>query len=40
MDGGDCVVETLAADSSALRAAVNSCLECVRIVEDIGRITR
>ncbi|MDR2698851.1 MAG: hypothetical protein LBB30_04165 [Candidatus Methanoplasma sp.] len=40
MEGGAGVIELAAADASAMRAALNSYLECVRITEDIGRITR
>ncbi|MCL2031895.1 MAG: hypothetical protein FWH45_01840 [Methanomassiliicoccaceae archaeon] len=34
------VVEITAADASAMRAALNAYLECIKITEDIGRITR
>jgi KEOPS complex subunit Pcc1 len=34
------LVEISAADTSALRAALNSYLECIRITEDIIKITR
>ncbi|MDR3283141.1 MAG: hypothetical protein LBS92_06000 [Candidatus Methanoplasma sp.] len=40
MAGDVGIVEISAADTSALRAALNSYLECIRIAEDIGRITR
>jgi KEOPS complex subunit Pcc1 len=33
-------VEISATDTSAMRAALNSYLECVRITEDIGKIIR
>ncbi len=36
----DAIVEIDAADTSAMRAALNSYLECIRITEDIERITR
>ncbi|MDR3205990.1 MAG: hypothetical protein LBT41_02680 [Candidatus Methanoplasma sp.] len=39
-EGGVGIVEISAADTSAMRAALNSYLECIRIAEDIGRITR
>jgi KEOPS complex subunit Pcc1 len=29
-----------ASDTSAMRAAVNSYLECMKVVEDIGELTR
>lgn len=34
------IIELTATDASAMRAALNSYLECIRITEDIGRITR
>jgi len=34
------VIEITATDASAMRAALNSYLECIRITEEIGRITR
>ena len=34
------VIELTASDASAMRAALNSYLECIRITEDISRITR
>jgi len=34
------VIELAASDASAMRAALNSYLECIKITEDIGRITR
>lgn len=34
------VIEISASDTSAMRAALNSYLECVRIVEDIKELTR
>ncbi|MGI5964425.1 MAG: KEOPS complex subunit Pcc1 [Candidatus Methanomethylophilaceae archaeon] len=37
---GKTVIEITAADTSAMRAALNSCLECISITEDIGKITR
>lgn len=39
-ENGTGVIELTAADASAMRAALNSYLECIRITEDIGRITR
>ncbi|MDR2846278.1 MAG: hypothetical protein LBV63_03250 [Candidatus Methanoplasma sp.] len=40
MGSGIGFVEISAADTSALRAALNSYLECIRITEDIVKITR
>jgi len=40
MENGVGVIELTASDASAMRAALNSYLECIRITEDIGRITR
>jgi len=40
MEGGAGVITLSASDASAMRAALNSYLECIRITEDIGRITR
>ncbi|MCL1810836.1 MAG: hypothetical protein FWG41_01235 [Methanomassiliicoccaceae archaeon] len=40
MEKGAGVIELTATDASAMRAALNSYLECIRITEDIGRITR
>jgi KEOPS complex subunit Pcc1 len=40
MNGGVGIVELTASDASAMRAALNSYLECIRITEDIGKITR
>ncbi len=37
---GTGTIRLSATDASAMRAALNSYLECVRITEDIGRITR
>ena len=38
-DGGDAVITTTATDTSAMRAAINSYLECIRIIEDIENLT-
>ena len=40
MDGERAVLSIEAADTSAMRAALNSFLECVRITEDIEKITK
>lgn len=39
-DGEDAVVEITATDASAMRAALNSYLECVKIVEDVLKLTK
>lgn len=36
----EAIVEISATDTSAMRAALNSYLECIRITEDIEKITR
>lgn len=38
MEDGIAVLRVEADDSTALRAAINSFLECVAVTEDIGRI--
>ncbi len=40
MDGEDAVLTISAADTSAMRAALNSFLECVMVTENIERITK
>ncbi|MCL2147924.1 MAG: hypothetical protein FWH47_01090 [Methanomassiliicoccaceae archaeon] len=40
LEGGACVVRLTATDASAMRAALNAYLECIKVTEDIGRITR
>ena len=40
MEGEAAVMTIEAADTSAMRAALNSFLECVMITEDIERITK
>jgi KEOPS complex subunit Pcc1 len=39
-ENGVGVIELAASDASAMRAALNSYLECIKITEDISRITR
>ena len=39
MDGDEVLIEVRATDSSAMRAALNSHLECIRIIEDIEDLT-
>jgi len=39
-ENGTGVIEIAASDASAMRAALNSYLECIKITEDISRITR
>ena len=38
-DGDGVLIEVRAADSSAMRAALNSHLECIRTIEDIEDLT-
>ncbi len=38
-DGEAAVIRIKAADASSMRAALNSYLECIRIIEDIHRLT-
>ena len=40
MDGDTALIRIKATDTTAMRAAVNSYLECVRVIEDIGKITK
>jgi KEOPS complex subunit Pcc1 len=40
MVDGIAVIRITASDTSAMRAAINSYLECVKVVEDIGKLTR
>ena len=40
IEDGDAVIRITASDASAMRAAVNSYLECIKVVEDIGDLTR
>lgn len=40
MEGATGIVELAASDASAMRAALNSYLECIRITEEISKITR
>ncbi len=35
LENGEAVIEVIAEDASAMRAALNSHLECIRVVEDI-----
>ena len=39
-DGEDAVVVITATDVSAMRAAVNSHLECIKVVEDVLKLTK
>lgn len=39
-DGDDAVIEIHASDTSAMRAALNSYLECIRIIEDIDKLAK
>ena len=38
-DDGRTVIEVRAADTSAMRAALNSYLECIRVIQDIEDLT-
>ena len=38
-ENGETVIRIKAADTSSMRAALNSYLECIRIIEDIQRLT-
>ncbi|MDO5861717.1 MAG: KEOPS complex subunit Pcc1 [Thermoplasmata archaeon] len=40
MDGGSAVVSIEAADASAMRAALNSYLECVIVVQNVEHIAK
>jgi len=40
LNGDRAVIHIRATDTTAMRAAVNSYLECIRVIEDIGRITK
>ncbi len=40
MCDGDAVIRIRATDTTAMRAAINSYLECIRVIEDIGRLTK
>ncbi len=39
LNDGVAVIDITAADTSAMRAALNSYLECIRIIEDIESLT-
>ena len=39
-EGDDAIITITATDTSAMRAAINSYLECIRIIEDIDNLTR
>ena len=39
-ENGSGIIEIIASDVSAMRAALNSNLECIRITEEIGKITK
>jgi KEOPS complex subunit Pcc1 len=39
-EGGTAVIHIRATDTTAMRAAVNSYLECIRVIEDIGNLTK
>jgi KEOPS complex subunit Pcc1 len=39
-EGDDAVIRITATDSSAMRAALNSYLECIKIIEDIDKLAK
>ena len=39
-EGDEAIISITATDTSAMRAAINSYLECIRIIEDIDYLTR
>ena len=39
-DGEDALIHIRATDTTAMRAALNSYLECIRVIEDIGNLTK
>ena len=39
-EADETVIDITASDTSAMRAALNSYLECIRIIEDIGNLTK
>lgn len=39
-DGDVAVIDIQASDTTAMRAALNSYLECIRIVEDIDKLAK
>ena len=39
MEGDEAVLTISAADTSAMRAALNSYLECIKVIEDVQRLT-
>ncbi|AMK14313.1 hypothetical protein AUP07_1276 [methanogenic archaeon mixed culture ISO4-G1] len=38
--GEEALIHIKATDTTAMRAAVNSYLECVRVIQDIGKLTK
>ncbi len=38
--GEEALITIRATDTTAMRAAINSYLECVRVIEDIGNLTK
>lgn len=39
-DGDDALIDIEASDSSSMRAALNSYMECIRIIEEIDRLAK
>ena len=40
LEDGDAIIRITASDSSAMRAALNSYLECIKIIEDIDKLAK
>jgi KEOPS complex subunit Pcc1 len=40
LKGDEALIHIRATDTTAMRAAINSYLECVRVIEDIGNLTK
>ena len=38
--GDEALISIKATDTTAMRAAINSYLECIRVIEDIGNLTK
>ena len=40
LSGDEAVIRITATDTTAMRAAINSYLECIRVIEDIDNLTK
>ena len=40
LSGDEAVIRIIATDTTAMRAAINSYLECIRVIEDIDNLTK